>query len=115
MEIVLHLGAHKTATTFIQSLLHKNVVALEQHNVGFESPKTLRPMFAIAPRGNFPAPRAQRIAARTWALTQVINTAVDLRRRRLVISEEQLIGSLRALMSGRGLYRDVKNELRAVR
>lgn len=114
MEIVLHLGAHKTATTYLQVLLERNVVALEQHNIGLAHPKTLRPMFAVAPRRNFPSERAHRISSRTWALNQVIDTAVDLQRRRLVISEEQLIGSLRALMSGRGLYRDVQKELRAV-
>ena len=114
MEIVLHLGAHKTASTYLQSLLETNIVPLERHCVGFANPKKLRPMFALAPRRNFSTPRAARNEARAWALRQVIDTAHDLQRKRLIISEEQLIGSLRPLFSGKGLYRDIARELRGV-
>lgn len=114
MEIVLHLGVHKTATTYLQSLLAKNLVPLERHSIGYAYPKTLRPLFARAPRQKHGFQRAMRNSARAWALRQVIDTAQDLQRKRLIISEEQLLGSVRALFSGRGLYRNVAKELRGV-
>lgn len=114
MEIVLHLGVHKTASTYLQSLLEKNIVPLERHNIGYAHPKTLRPLFAQAPRRHHGVQRAMRNSSRAWALRQVIDTAHDLQRQRLIISEEQLLGSVRALFSGRGLYRDVAKELRGV-
>ena len=114
MDIVLHLGVHKTASTYLQSLLEKNIVPLERHCIGFANPKTLRPMFAIAPRRTFTTSRSARNDARAWALRQMIDKAHDLQRRRLIISEEQLIGSLRPLFSGKGLYREISRELRGV-
>lgn len=114
MEIVLHLGVHKTASTYLQTLLEKNIVPLERHCIGYAHPKTLRPLFARAPRKQHATQRAMRKNARAWALQQVIETARDLQRKRLIISEEQLLGSIRALFSGRGLYRDVARELRCV-
>lgn len=114
MEIVLHLGAHKTATTYLQTLLHRNADVLRRHRIDLAHPKRLRPIFQAAPRPRYTTSRGRRVAARAWALEQVIGSAADLDRERLVISEEQLIGSLRTGLQGRGLYRDVSREIRAV-
>lgn len=114
MEIVLHLGVHKTASTYLQSLLEKNLVSLERHSIGYAHPKILRPLFAQAPQRNLGTRRALRNSARAWALRQVVETAQDLQRKRLIISEEQLLGSVRALFSGRGFYRDLSKELRGL-
>lgn len=114
MKTVVHLGAHKTATTYLQTLLARNVVALERNGVGYLHPKTLRPLFATAPRRNTKTERARRVASRAWVLKHKLENARDLQRKRMLISEELLIGSLRGLMQGRGLYRDAGRELRAV-
>ncbi|MEM9062846.1 MAG: hypothetical protein AAGD13_20480 [Pseudomonadota bacterium] len=112
MDIVVHLGAHKTASTYIQTRLEHNVVPLERHNIGYAYPKILRPMFATAPRRQHAISRVARGSARTWVLRNLIENASDMRRKRLVISEEQLIGSLRPIMSGRGFYRDAGREVK---
>lgn len=114
MEIVLHMGAHKTATTYLQTLLHRNTEVLRRHRIDLAHPRRLRPMFRTAPRPRYASPRRQRIATRAWTFDQIIANASDLGRNRVVISEEQLIGSLRPIMQGRGLYRDIAREARAV-
>ncbi|MEM7684850.1 MAG: hypothetical protein AAF293_08485 [Pseudomonadota bacterium] len=112
MEIVVHIGAHKTASTYIQTRLERNVVPLERHNIGYAYPKTLRPMFATAPRRDHAISRVARGSARAWVLRNLFDNARDMRRERLLISEEQLIGSLRPIMSGRGFYQDAGRELK---
>lgn len=113
LEIVLHLGAHKTATTYLQTLLDRNAEVLRRNRIGLAHPKRLRPIFKSAPRPRYTTSRGRRIAARAWALEQVIGSARDLGRQRLILSEEQLTGSLRSVLQGRGLYRDIAREVRA--
>lgn len=113
LDIVLHLGAHKTATTYLQILLDRNAETLTRHRIGLAHPKRLRPIFKAAPRPRYTTSLGRRIAARAWALEQAIGSARDLGRQRLIISEEQLAGSLRSLLQGRGLYRDIAREVRA--
>lgn len=113
LDIVLHLGAHKTATTYLQTLLDRNAEVLRRHRIGLAHPKRLRPIFKAAPSPRYTTSLGRRIAARAWALEQLIGSARDLGRQRLIISEEQLIGSLRFVLQGRGLYRDIAREVRA--
>ncbi len=91
LTIALHAGAHKTATTHIQKTLSENETLLNEAGITFHGPSTfrapgatLRHMFEIGRRMERPFPGGPRALLKNLAAG----------RGRLIISEENFLGSL---------------------
>lgn len=113
LEIVLHLGAHKTATTYIQELLSANEDQLRQHGIAFVSPSKYRPAIAeaFARDRTFGWVEAVRQRRRRNAIAAMVERANANGNRRLILSEENLIGFLDRVRSGGWLYDNVAAKL----
>ncbi|MEM7524486.1 MAG: hypothetical protein AAF360_12150 [Pseudomonadota bacterium] len=103
VELHLHLGAHKTATTYLQETLIANREALSAKGVAYFGPATLRAL----PPGllNIPTRRAglrlMRIASarfRLWRATRARGA------RRMIVSEENFSGSCGGILRAGVIY-----------
>ena len=108
MEVILHVGAHRTATTTFQAYLRDNATTLAERGILAWEPRTTRKGLLA---GIVPAPGAQgpgappgraraRVEARLDALAQT-------GARHLVISDENMIGSPRHNRRHGALYPDI--------
>ncbi|MEO3414574.1 hypothetical protein AAFO92_07975 [Roseovarius sp. CAU 1744] len=100
-RLVLHLGAHKTATTYIQSVLAAERAALRAKGVGLILPGDLR-------RDTAPQDRQGKISDATRQLTAF---AADPAINQIVLSEENLIGSTGNNLRRNSLYPGLKRKL----
>lgn len=105
MEITLHLGAHRCASTSFQWYMRKNAVRLAASGIGFWGPQQTR-MGLL--EGVFPSPgplsaakQATRAKGRlALALAKVEDTGIQ----HLIISDENLIGAPRRNLRDMRLY-----------
>ncbi|MEM8751670.1 MAG: hypothetical protein AAGF90_01705 [Pseudomonadota bacterium] len=112
----LHLGAHKTATTYLQALLALNRDALAAQGAVYLGPELLRGVGAGAVRfqdGGVPGkllrrPRAARALARLIAAEAPAGGAS-----RAIVSEENLLGSCGRIMRSGRLYTGIDRMLGA--
>lgn len=113
MEIFLHLGAHKTATTYLQETLSANRGLLDAHGIGFVPPSTYRPMIRHAASRDRTLNRVGviRRARKTRSIAGIITSARRAGRRRLIISEENLLGTLDRTLTGSWFYDRCRGEL----
>jgi hypothetical protein len=115
-QIVLHLGAHKTATTYLQSRLGRSAELLRENGVCYVRVGELREaVLSVRDRTSLP----NRIAAvRNWRTAGVyrryLREAEDAECRRLVISEENLLGSLAVLVKTGFFYHAIQKRLEPV-
>lgn len=105
MDIVLHLGAHRTATTTFQSYMRHNSDELSKWGVGFWGPNRTRGgMFA----GILPGPGrvGGRDAARRARGRVALHLAQAERRdvNTLIVSEENMLGTVRDNLRRGALY-----------
>ncbi|MHA3913594.1 hypothetical protein [Halovulum sp. GXIMD14793] len=103
----LHLGAHKTATSFMQKWLSANDLPLREAGVWLETPKTIRqnfkdPMaFGLPLKNPEPALAASREQARVW-LKDLMQGAEAEGMHTVLLSDETLLSAAgRALGKGR--------------
>ena len=106
MKVILHIGAHRTATTSLQSYIRRHGTELRADGVGFWGPaRTRKGLFA----GIQPTPGLGRAAARRARgriLLQMKKAqANDVRT--LVVSEENMMGSVRLNLRKARLYPDI--------
>ena len=109
MDVILHIGAHRCATTTFQHYLRHNAGALGDKGIGFWGPRRTRNGLFC---GVLPLPgmrsrdRMERRAAGRIALNLARSEAAGLDR--LIVSDENMIGTVRenlrlgALYSGAG-------------
>jgi len=104
MEIILHVGAHRSATTTLQRMLGQNGPALNAAGIGYWGPKRTR-------GGLFQGLIGQGDAVLPWQIDRAekriraqIGKEADLGRQMLVVSEENIIGSLRETLDDARLY-----------
>ena len=103
MRVILHIGAHKTATTYLQRRLDAHRTVLETQGVAYAGPDQLREH--AARRLPFTAPHL--VAVRV-ALARARKQGAA----RLILSEENLLGPMADLP--RGLYLDPARRLAPV-
>ena len=110
MKVILHIGAHRTATSSLQSYIRRNLPALHGAGVGFWGPlRTRKGLFAgIQPtvvQGRDAPRRARgRIALQLDKATRCgVHT--------LLVSDENMMGSVRRNMRTARLYPDVGERL----
>jgi hypothetical protein len=115
MDVILHLGAHRTGTTTFQHYVREHADDLGQQGTGFWGPwRTRKSVFP----GLFPGPAAaKRLSLQTRAQGRVqllAARAADLGLRDLLVSDENMIGTPRACLRGRTLYPAIGERLARV-
>lgn len=100
--VALHLGAHKTATTFVQAQLDAARHTLSGNNVALLVPRDIR---AKSDPVLSRAPAHVRFEA-------AVNASLETKTpKRLIMSEEGIIGSPRQNLTQGELYRDLRARL----
>lgn len=105
MDVILHLGAHRTATTAFQTALRDQAVPLAAQGLAIWTPPATRGglLAGVLPEPGLLAPDRQLDRARgriAMALDRL--TAVGMTR--LLVSDENIIGAPRANVRERVLY-----------
>ena len=103
--VCLHLGAHKTATTFLQNTLNENAVDLAQAGVGLVLPRHIRAKSD---------PKRANASAKVRVDAALADALDDPKLHRLVLSEEGLIGSPRRNLLQAELYAEISSNLQAL-
>lgn len=105
MDVILHLGSHRTGSTTFQSYMRKSGSQLSQRGIGYWGPqRTRQGLFA----GLMPAPRlniGQKAQIRAEGRVQIqMARSAQNGVRKLVVSDENMIGSVRHNLRKRALY-----------
>ncbi|WP_299144659.1 hypothetical protein [uncultured Tateyamaria sp.] len=110
MKVILHIGAHRTGTTSFQMYMRREAAGLQGQGIGFWGPaRTRKGLFAgIQPVPGLGATAAQR--ARGRILLQM-DRAAQNGVGTLVVSDENMMGSVRRNLRARALYPDVGERL----
>ncbi|MEM7723058.1 MAG: hypothetical protein AAF376_11845 [Pseudomonadota bacterium] len=106
MNVFLHVGAHRTATTTLQRMMGQSNATLAQAGIGYWGPKRTR-------GGLFQGLIGQSDAVMPWHVNRAakrvrlnLRKSVDEGRICQVISEENALGSMRESLDGAYLYPD---------
>lgn len=107
MDIILHLGAHRTATTSFQHYLRKNAGHLRARGIGCWGPREVRGglLNGVIPQPGLVSSQRQLDRARGRVALRIEGEA-RTGLRQLVISEENLIGAPRRNLREMRLYPD---------
>lgn len=115
MEIVLHLGAHRTGTTTFQHYMRDNVDALARRGIGFWGPLRTR---AVVIPGLFPGPRialgrdlVRRAEGRVRMQLALAHRAET---RQLLVSDENIIGTPQHCLRHAAMYPAIGDRLARV-
>ncbi|OWU85169.1 hypothetical protein ATO6_09015 [Oceanicola sp. 22II-s10i] len=105
MDVILHLGAHRTASTSFQAYMRGNTRVLQGQGIGFWGPQRTRGglLTGVIPvRGAGPAERQYLRASGRIALACEKSARAGIRQ--LVVSDENMIGAPRANLRADSLY-----------
>lgn len=106
MDVILHIGAHRCASTSFQAYLRANAAVLEGQGLCFWGPRRTRSgLFAgIVPQNGSPRLERQAKLAQDRIAVQVERAAVK-GMRHLIVTDENMIGAPRRNLRDTGLYR----------
>ena len=110
MDVILHIGAHRTGTTSLQSYLQAHRAALLAQGCLALGPQVLR-------KGDFQGlfrhdARRAAVALAQCNLNRDLDRAAEAGLQRLLLSEENLIGHPRKMLASGLLYPDLEPLLR---
>lgn len=111
LEVILHIGAHRTGTTSFQQTLRQNQHNLARNGVSFWGPRTTRGgRFSglFAPEG--PGIDAE-VARRRGAISIELLRMKKAGQRALLVSEENMLGSMRTNLRLTRLYPGLSERL----
>lgn len=113
MDVILHIGAHRTATTALQHHLSVHREELSQAGIGYWGPKITRSgLFRGAIGGSMPVlPWQERRFAGRCAMRAEGARQAGISK--LIISDENLLGSLRGALEDTRLYGDAGRRVTA--
>ncbi|MGV6811648.1 MAG: hypothetical protein ACWA47_05340 [Brevirhabdus sp.] len=117
MDIILHLGAHRTGTTTFQQVMGQNEPALDRAFVAFWGPKRTRSgLFnGLIKRREQVDETVRKQAERSAHVIQIeLDRLADARCRALLVSEENMLGAIPQNLSQRKLYPDAQFRLNRV-
>lgn len=118
LEVVIHFGAHKTATTFLQKFLKGERAELRRQGVGYIpldlSRAMVLPFIVRATRGAASPAQTDADMFRGMIMESVEEPADAAPVRRLVISDENLAGPALAILNKAELYPTAPDRLRAL-
>jgi len=109
VDVILHLGAHRTGTTSFQQVLGHNRNALEGAGVAFWGPqRTRKGLFhgLIKPRALVDDTVVKQAARSGHVIRIEMDRLADAGAQALVVSEENMLGALGANLNQRRLYPD---------
>ncbi|MEL7154548.1 MAG: hypothetical protein AAFN51_12300, partial [Pseudomonadota bacterium] len=117
VKVVLHLGAHKTASTYLQARLAKSSNRLRQMQVGYVDLKTFREVVSRAGGLRRCQHRYAMLSQRTLRaeLSGLIRRENILGAERVVLSDENILGHLGDLSNAGKFYPTAGPRLRVVR
>ena len=109
MDIILHLGAHRTGTTSFQTYLRKHRTILGMRGIGFWGPwRTRDGLLQSVFEPNLTEDQRKRGVGRLrMALSQSRNSGVKT----LVVSDENMLGSMRLCLRSRRMYPNLDQRL----
>ena len=108
MDVILHIGAHRSASTTFQHYLRGNLPMLRRQGVGFLGPLRTRNgglLSGVVPADGAAAPGELADRARP-RIAKHCDRAAKKGLRHLIISDENILGSVRRNLRQLGLYRD---------
>ncbi len=114
MDVILHLGAHRTGTTTLQTYLESNRDNLNEIGTEFWGPNRTRSgLFSgLIKTPDGISPDAMRRGARSLGLIRIEMNRLDLAGgKSLIVSEENMIGVMRNNLITGLLYPDAKTRL----
>lgn len=105
MDVILHLGAHRCATTTFQHYMRQNAARLSRDGIGFWGPhRTRTGLFrGILPGPSIATGRDPRRRAVGRVRLNLTRSALS-GTRRLLVSEENMLGSMRENLRQAALY-----------
>ncbi|MGR3571699.1 hypothetical protein [Brevirhabdus sp.] len=109
MQVILHLGAHRTGTTSFQGYLRDNRAALAAAGVAHWGPdRTRSGLFqGLIRRRDRVTPDIAALGARSCGLIRMeLDRLAQSGVRQLIVSEENMIGALRHTLTAQRLYPD---------
>jgi len=112
MDVILHIGAHRTASTSFQAYMRANAPQLQGHGIGFWGPLRTRNglLTGVIPvAGPVPAARQFDLAAGRIAVN--VQKAAQAGLRQIVVSDENIAGAPRELLRAGTLYPDLAPRL----
>ncbi len=114
LEVILHIGAHRTGTSSLQRTLHKNREKLTKNDITYWGPKTTRGgvftgLLQVRPAES---ERLRRNVMRSRALIGLrLEKMSQKGRKTLLVSEENILGSMRTNLRTRTLYPGLEERL----
>ncbi|MCX7559126.1 hypothetical protein OS190_06060 [Sulfitobacter sp. F26204] len=94
MDVILHLGAHRTATTTFQHYMRDQADALSAQDIEFWGPRRSRDSVFPGLFRNSTAPRGRNVALRAVGRIRMFATQARARGvKQLLISDENLLGN----------------------
>lgn len=108
MEIILHLGAHRTASTSFQHYLRRNAETLAKSGIGVWGPLRTRDglLTGVVPASGSPRAPAQQLARATGRVSIALTKAEQTGTAQLVVSDENMLGAPRRNLRHSALYDD---------
>ena len=111
-KVNLHIGAHKTATTFIQKVLRASKDSLTGHGIKYVPTQNVRKNVTHGLRAH--KNRGISRAATVTRIREYVESRFPGDYTTLVISEENLVGNCRELYTKSDLYPNIKDRLQLV-
>lgn len=113
MDVILHLGAHRTGTTTLQRYLAQHRGVLAAQGLGYWGPQRTRGglLSGLVPAACDPPGLKRR------ALGRVRMNVADAQReglQRLIVSDENILGGMRGALLGRALYPEAERRLSCI-
>ncbi len=100
MDVILHLGAHRTGTTTLQDYLRRYNAELAAQSVGYWGPRRTRQGMLSDVVSGRAAPESNRSPRLATQLTRAADGGTET----LLISDENMIGSVRSNLRQATLY-----------
>jgi hypothetical protein len=105
IDIILHIGAHRTGTTTFQTYMRDNATGLSARDIGFWGPQRTRGGLFSGVLPSAGAAKGRNLERRAVGRIKInCVRAEHSGKRHLVISDENMIGSVRSNLRSKGLY-----------
>lgn len=113
MDVTLHLGAHRTASTCFQYYLRENAVALEAAGIAAWGPWRTRDglLTGVIPVTGITRPPAEQLSRARGRIALALQEAERRRLRHVIVSDENMIGAARRNLRDRRLYAHIGERL----
>ncbi len=106
MDVILHIGAHRTATTALQKTMGANGPDMGKQGLVYWGPKATRAGLFEGLIGRPDKLPTDIKKAASVRVSRRMRKAAHQGAQTLFVSDENMLGSMQAALSGRGLYAD---------